>query len=278
MTVPVQSLSLLSFSSLKHSVLALFLSTADKKEGLDPVAIAKWLIHLFSAFSLIIPLWFGYQRRSHLEKGMRLLLLNLFIALMVELTALVLLFAAGENFYIYSLFTPVEFIIFVLMFRFWNRGRALEKFLTASIPVFLVVWLGGMIWAFSGAGEMDASFLTSLKHAVWGFENYLLSAISVFFIICAITTLFAWLHEEDRPLFTNGMFWVTAAVLIYYSGNLFVFTLMELILETENDFWYIHSAVNLLKNLLYALGFYQAGKGVLSAAGDATGAEQAAGD
>ena len=175
---------------------------------------------------------------------------------------MVLLFTVAENYYIYTLFTPVEFILFAMMFRIWNTGRRLERFFAASIPVFLVVWLGGMIWASVTSATADATYVQMVKSNIWNFENILLSAESVYFIIAAIGTLFVWLRDEDHALLGNGKFWVTAAVLIYYSGNLFVFTFMTLILEIEvfKDAWYIHTVLNILKNLLYALGLVYAGK------------------
>lgn len=224
-----------------------------------------WSIHMISAFSCLIPLIIGYRKYKQLNRGLQLLVINLFIALIVEIVALFLLFQYDANFIIYSLYTPVEFVLFVLMFKHWSPGQRFRRFLTYSIPAFLLLWIGGTIWSFVTPGSAELSYWNVIKSNIWTFENYLLSAVSIFFIICAITMLFVWLRDESSPLMTNGMFWVTAAVLVYFAGNLFVFTFFHLILEKMSEAWYIHTALNLLKNLLFAFGLTLAGKSVVSA-------------
>ncbi|MCB2203434.1 hypothetical protein KQI65_01695 [bacterium] len=256
--------SLLSFLTIKHPVLAFLVSASDWTKF-------WYVMHLSIAFTMIIPLVVGYYVRKKLDRGLRLLMLNLLIAFIVELLAFGLpelaeyvRFIPEENFFIYSLFTPVEFVLFVLMFRFWNSGKAFDRVLTFSIPVFVVIWLVGMFSVISDAmsAELISNMATleAVKRNVWQFENYLLSAESVFFIICALVTLLTGLKDLEHSILMSGMFWVSAAILVYYSGSLFVFTLMDLILESEKSFWYIHSAVNLLKNILYAIGLYYSGK------------------
>ncbi len=263
-------LSLLSFFHFKHFLLGLLMqANVDTEYSSDPLTIAIWVIHSLSVFSVLIPLIVGYRRRDVLEKGLRLLLILLFISLCVELLALGVTFLQRlfeyqrENFFLYTLFTPVEFILFVKMFQFWNRGHRREKIFSYSIPVFLLVWAGGMIWAYVTAGASDSSLLFGLKKNIWHFENFLLSALSIFFIISAIMTLFTGLKDHEQSILSKGMFWFSAAILIYYAGNIFVFTLMDLILGSKQSFWYINTVVNFLKNILFAFAFYYSGKAAL---------------
>jgi hypothetical protein len=231
-----------------------------------------WVIHELSAISCIIPLRIGYRKYRQLNRGLQLLVINLFIALIVEILAfslsvehvvLLLGLTAKENFFVLSLYAPIEFVLYVLMFKHWSRSQSFRKFLTASIPVFLLIWISGVVWSLITSEMAGMEYMDVVKTNMWTFENYLLSAVSVFFIICAITMLFVWLRDESSPLMMNGMFWVTAAVLVYFSGNLFVFTFFHLILEKMSEAWYIHTALNLLKNLLFAYGLTLAGKSVV---------------
>lgn len=61
--------------------------------------------------------------------------------------------------------------------------------------------------------------------------------------------------------------WISFATLFYYSGNLFVF-LAATYLETDQHylrvFWILHNVLNIIKNILFAIGLWQSYKLVRS--------------
>ena len=68
---------------------------------------------------------------------------------------------------------------------------------------------------------------------------------------------------KDLPtveVFRLPIFWVNVAVLVYFSGNLFVFMLSDYLVTVLKDnlivYWSFHNFLSIVKNILLAIGFY----------------------
>jgi len=211
-------------------------------------------IAFISTFTCIIPLVIGALRYRYLDRGSRLLTLYLLIALCTEILGYVLALTMKMNTQIiYNIYTPIEFALFIFMFRFWHDGKTVRKLLTMSIPAFLLLWAGGqMLLAYKGI---------SMKAQV-DFADVLLPVESLILIVVAIITLVEFIRDETTPVISSGAFWITAAVLFYFTGNLFVFTFQSIILEDSfmKQAWYLHSTMNFVKYGLFTVGLYFASK------------------
>ena len=240
-----------AFDSLSGIVHAIGLLTTGEEKLIARIAF-------FSAFTCIIPLIVGVRKYRELDHGAKLLTINLLIVLCAEIVSYILLvgyktFAISTQI-VYSIYTPVEFALFILMFRHWHDDTSVRKLLVVSIPVFLLLWIGGqLLLAYQGE---------SMKGQV-GLADYLLPVESLILIIVAIGTLVKLIRDETTPVINSPAFWITAAVLFYFTGNLFVFTFQSIILEDTlmKQFWYLHSTMNFVKYGLFAVGLYFAGKG-----------------
>jgi hypothetical protein len=250
MTVSVHPFSFLSVPLFIRRVTGFSLSVND----------VIFLIHAISGLSGIIPLAIGIKKFRRLQPALKLLVLNLFIGLIVEILAWLLTRTKTpilpNNYYIYGLYTPIEFILFVLIFKNWHEGKKMLRFLTWSIPLFLVLWGGIYIW-WSATGSPTEKLLD--------IDDILLSTQCVFFTVISIVTLLDIIKEDSTPVLSSPIFWVTSAVLIYFSGNLFVFTFRYIIVRSDNliVYWYLHTTLNFLKNIFFAVGFLSAGKMLL---------------
>lgn len=232
------------------SGIALLTSSSDK-------LIAR--IAFFSAFTCIIPLVVGARRYKKLDPGAKLLTINLLIVLCAEILSYILLLGY-ETFEIstqivYSIYTPVEFILFILMFRYWHDGKTVRNLLTASIPVFLLLWVVGQIWLAYEGKSMEGQVALA---------DVLLPVESLILIIVAIGTLVKIIRDETTPVVSSAVFWITAAILFYFTGNLFVFTFQSIILKDSfwKQAWYLHSTMNFVKYGMFAVGLYIAGRSV----------------
>jgi|GEM_PF-2263166 len=214
-------------------------------------------IAFFSAFTCIIPLIIGAKKFRELDQGARLLTINLLIVLCAEIISYILLvgyrtFAISTQI-VYSIYTPIEFVLFILMFRHWHDGKTVRKLLTISIPVFLFLWIAGQAWL---------SYQGQFMEGQVDFADVLLPVESLILIIVAIGTLMKIIRDETTPVVSSPVFWITAAILFYFTGNLFVFTFQSIILEVSDmkQFWYLHSTMTFVKYGLFAVGLYFAGK------------------
>ncbi|MBD2768074.1 hypothetical protein IC235_09245 [Hymenobacter sp. BT664] len=95
---------------------------------------------------------------------------------------------------------------------------------------------------------------------IWQFPSAVMTAQCVFFIVLSLIYFYQLLRQPVVVAIENNpLLWVNAGVLIYFSGNLFLFMLQAWISQTPQaqhytNFWVIHSIVNILANLFYAAG------------------------
>lgn len=80
------------------------------------------------------------------------------------------------------------------------------------------------------------------------------------FVVLAV--LFFYKLMNDLPtvgVYRLPMFWVSVAVLVYFSGNIFVFTLSDYLVTVLKDnlivYWSFHNFLAIVKNILLAIGF-----------------------
>lgn len=115
------------------------------------------------------------------------------------------------------------------------------------------------IWVAAGLILLFTLYRAVLPGGLWQFPSAVMTAQCGLFMALALLYFYQWLHQ---PVLTaiehNPLFWVNAGVLVYFSGNLFLFMLQEWISRTPQphhaNYWAIHSVANIVANLLYAIG------------------------
>ncbi len=223
-------------------VLALAQSAAA--EGYDKTII--WTFFL-SAYTVIFPLVLGLIGFSRFSKALQYFVILLLLVLISESTAFYLGWQKLNNLIVYDVFTAVEYAFLMIVFSNWFEKRGIRTALLASIPVFLLVWLYGKFIA----GSTDQ------------FDSIFLSVESVVFVFLSVIVLIKEMKDSTVLLVDNPVFWVSSGLLVYFAGNLFVFALIDQLLqpgiERFHGAWMIHTVLNVTKNILFSLGFLSTG-------------------
>lgn len=214
--------------------------------GYDRVILRLLLI---SSLTVIIPLTLGALGWKRLDKGLRYFVILLLLVLLTELTAFFGLSAFKiPNLLVYNIFTGAEYLFLILMFTSWLDSRILNRILLGSIPIFLVIWVA-VNYAFENSPQK--------------FDTLLLSIESVFFVILSVLALVKEMRDSSVLLVDNPVFWIASGVLVYFAGNLVVFALLEQVLQEGvtryHSAWFTHTALNVIKNILFSLGFLATG-------------------
>jgi hypothetical protein len=201
-----------------------------------------------SAFTVIFPLVLALLGWARLDKGMRFFAVLLCLVLLSETTAFLLGgYFKVNNLFIYDIFTAVEYVFFILVFSSWHGKNILRTSMLVSIPVFLLVWI---------AAKMPVGLSG-------GFDSVFLSVESVVFVFISVVTLAKEMRDSEVLLVDNPRFWISSGVLVYFAGNLFVFALIEQLLEPSiprnHTAWMIHTTLNVTKNVLFSIGFLATG-------------------
>ena len=204
-----------------------------------------WLFFL-SAYTVIFPLvlgWLGWKKQ---ERGMRVFFILLCLVVISETTAFLTSYTES-NLLVYDIFTAVEYAFLMLMFGSWYEENTFRRGMMWSVPVFIAIWITAK-FILKETGEFDSVFL---------------SIESVVFVFLSVLTLAKEMRDSNVLLVDNPRFWVSSGVLVYFAGNLFLFALIEQVLQPSmqryHGAWLIHTALNVTKNILFALGFLSTG-------------------
>lgn len=175
------------------------------------------------------------------------LFLFLIISFVSDITSYILANVGLPNLYIINSYYLISGILIILYFKSTNRFSKHFHFIT--IVLFSLVYISSFI-LFDGLHSFN-SIGTSLEAVLM-----ILLSLYVFYNI--------YTKEEEMYLEKTPEFWFTSAILIYNSLALFSFLLSSDILsQTPDRFynsWILHNSANILKNILFAVGFIVAGK------------------
>lgn len=201
------------------------------------------LIAHASSSSVIIPLVIALLSRKHITRDLLPLVILLIIALTSDLISLVF-FKLGMNSYlIVNLFLLLQFFLCFLLLL----GKA-QATTTGNIAIAVGYTLLFFINLFFVQG-------------MWKFNSYSNSLACLILMVLALRYLYSLLRDLPE-LFIHQLpyFWIAAAVLTYYAGNLLLFlTNNYLTLGIEGShqiMWILHNLLNISKNMLFAIALW----------------------
>jgi hypothetical protein len=198
----------------------------------------------FYALSAIIPLVVGLLRFKRLDKGLRLLVLLLFVTLIFDsYSTYQAQYLSQENAMVMNFYNPIELTLIALMFSAWHRLALIRNILFVSIPAFVIFWAVS-IFTIENQNHLD---------------NVVLTVESALVVVFAVMTMFTALKNDQIPVLKNPVFWVCSAFVLYFAGNIFLFALTPQLMaakseEAMRNIWILHTSLNLIKNLLFLGG------------------------
>lgn len=170
-------------------------------------------------------------------------LLLLFILVLVSFTSdIVVEYSNESRNYVWPVFIILQFVFLCLIFLINTHNIRKRKILLFSISFFILYAL---------------LYIFILKDLSPLFPNLMSKTVFTFLFISINYFVQLYNNVEHENLFTYPFFWVNVAVLIYFSGNLFL-TISYNIFTMDKVFQLyipIHSTLNTIKNLLFAMAF-----------------------
>jgi hypothetical protein len=175
------------------------------------------------------------------------------IGAMTELFNIISVQGGGENIIwmnIYMLFETIGVSVF--FFKSDHFEKLGKRVISLSILALLLTMLGYM------------SFQES-----WSGMNPVLTTLESFFVIILSLSLFWNLLVQQRieRIAKSPIFWINSALIIYFSGSVFLFIFSEYLVENDpNAFlqiWGLHSIFNITFNVLLTVGFIHSKRATL---------------
>ncbi len=149
-----------------------------------------------------------------------------------------------NNYPIFNLYTIVEFFLLTGIYYLSFTDRFTRRLLQILGLVFLLFALADL-WLIEGLFKLNSYTLA--------LEALILMPLSLLFFIR--------INRELRvPVLTRyPMFWINSGVLIYFSGNLFLFIFSNALLTyglNLYESWIIHSMLNTVSHLIYTVALW----------------------
>ncbi len=184
-------------------------------------------------FASILLLFFN---RKRLPDTFRYLGYYLCWNLAIEITARILSDYETNNLPLLHLYTIGEFLLFALLYR---KVHLFKKWPDKKFWIFVCIVLLFVI--------LNSIFIQN----IYTFNSYAKTVVQLILMGFAFG-YFYQLHEKEQD--TEALNWVNAAVLIYYSGSLFIFMFgnyfLDKVPETHLIFWIINVFLNLIFQVL----------------------------
>jgi len=195
-----------------------------------------------SAFSVLIPAFYGLIKFNHADKAVRMMIYYIFFCVLLEGLTLSLTSLQINNALIADIFYMIEGVFLITFFYFVYAESEFR------IPALLlaVIYLGyGFYTTFVSPGYLvyNSNYRAAESLMVQALTAYALVKIS---------------KQENLQLMQNPEFWISTGFFIYFSVNIAVFITANFLVENDltmmRNTWMIHSLVNIGANLIFTFG------------------------
>ena len=201
-----------------------------------------YILSLCTAFSGALPVLAALLNYKNLDKTLKITALFFLVSALFDLVLVILteLIGAVNN-------QPVIHLFIVTSILFWG---------TIYYRVFFKPQLKKAILILTGLALLIVIFNVIFIESIWEFpsvSNTVLSVLLIFFSLAYFYQLLT--RQEFIHIEKQGMFWINAGVLFYFSINIFLFMLFKRIISEHLEGYYmIHNIVNIIANILYSVG------------------------
>lgn len=206
-------------------------------------------------WTLLVPVAVGiytFNRHDSIQHKLLLLVITSFLfEYFAQLKWALQQFDPKTNAPYYHFFTPVLFALYVSIYQKYLRDIFKRRVDFLLVPAFIV-------FAFWNAIYGDGIY--SFPGKSLGTYAFLMMVIAILYFLRLMTTL------ELERLEKEPAFWVSAGVLIYFSGNFLLWLTMNYLLEDKSlsySIYQIGTILGFLLNVLFTIAFVCRPKAVL---------------
>lgn len=207
------------------------------------------IVRIASNVSLLLPLFFYLRSRHSTTRPIHIIGLLVIVSGLSDMAGYVLMLQQQSTIVLFNLYYMV---LFGLLTWFYYR--------VLFAPT-------GRVWAWLGSGFYVLAFIaiTAFAQPFSQYQTLLWLVTAVIMIIYSVAYFFYSLSGAGSSgYFASGNIWINIGVMIYFVMNLYLFVMGDYVLtqldaETSALIWSSHNLNNILKNTLFAIGFFFAG-------------------
>jgi hypothetical protein len=203
------------------------------------------IIIKLSIASSLIPIIAYFKYKSSFAYA-KLLLYYVLLSLLLDLTSTLLLkhYNKSINFYVIHLFVIFEFILFFYFFRIVAIKKNKSSVYFIPLLIFhLSFYCLSALFTLEGFNSVGTAYfnLVIIIYCLLEFKNIIKSP------------------PLNQYIERTSFFWILIGIFLYSSGNFYIFTFSELMINKKRDYflgiWAIHNVLNMIKNICIAISF-----------------------
>lgn len=204
--------------------------------------LTREILKTISGFSGILPIVFFlvfYKRNN--ERKLWVIFVYVLLSFITDFLLGSVPKNSPEKFYIFSLFTAIEYGLFSAFLYMNLKSKKLRTFVVAAAPLFY----GLVIYFFFHHNQTN------------DFDAIPASLESMLVIIFCVCFFFEQIMDmEVSFIYSSKTFWIVVALLVYMSAVFFLFISSEFFTTEERKaYWFINFISNIIKHILLASAF-----------------------
>jgi hypothetical protein len=213
------------------------------------VSVPEIIAHS-SSLSVLVPLVFYLLRFRRLNRPGHIIGILLFVAGICDLAGYMMFQAQHSTAVVFNIYYTV---MFLLLCRFYYEILFKDKFRIAMVVGIAVYVLSFVLITFY---VQNFFFYQNL---VWIIAGVIMILYSVTYFLNSLSAI------PSLHLFDNSTTWINTGVLFYFSFSLFLFSMGDYLFNKQDPqvtllLWSTHNVNNIIKNILFAIGFTMYGK------------------
>lgn len=204
------------------------------------------ILYLPALISISLTIWIlglGFYRYSFLGREHKILLALLLASLISDVVSSIMGLKAISNLHIINVYAAVELLLLLLVYKTVFTHLKSDILFNILIIFSLVLWV--LDWLLNDG-------VNKILSVTFVYKSFLMLMFSMYYYYVLIRDL------ETESIYDNPMFWFNTGVLVYFSGNLFVFSFSNFIVNLQSiSIWQIHNGLHLFYLLGFAFAFWK---------------------
>ncbi len=209
------------------------------------LTLLQEILLFVSAWIIIIPSLIGTIYYTRFDAGLRVITIHVLIACTIEITSTLMGKWKLNNLPLLHFYTLSEFILLYLFFDIFWRDR-FPKWLLRCIA----------------AGFVIFSLINSLFiQSIFVFNNYARALEAFLMIIFSLLSFYKLSMEGPDSPWAGPVAWISAGILVYFSGAFTLFVLSNYILpmgyRLNIQIWAVHSFLSIVLYISISIGLWR---------------------
>ena len=203
--------------------------------------------------SSVLPVSAGIFRWKVVRSELFVAFCFVVIGFVTELVTLYMALKKMNNLWVLHSYNLIEYTLLAIIFSGWRSEKSIKLLIRLSIPLYALFWLLSKWWLENWSSP--AVYTHTLSAVVFTF----LSAFALIGLLRNRLDENAIDTRGETPMYMNEQFWFSVGVLLYFTGNVTLFLLVDTVtgfsfLDASNV-WSFHWALSSIVNICFMITF-----------------------